>query len=79
MNCGQTGMQMAAEGVWNCRAACKLGDQMGISLPIAEQVYAVVHEGLSAQDAMTALMGRALARSLNEILGFAFDNAYLDR
>ena len=32
---------------------------MGISLPIAEQVYAVVHEGLPAQDAMTALMGRA--------------------
>lgn len=54
-----SGMQMAAEGVWNCRAACKLGGQMGISLPIAEQVHAVVHEGLSAQDAMTALMGRA--------------------
>lgn len=54
-----SGMQMAAEGVWNCRAVCKLGDQMGISLPITEQVHAVVHEGLSAQDAMTALMGRA--------------------
>ena len=54
-----SGMQMVAEGVWNCRAACELGAQMGISLPIAEQVKAVVHEDVSAQDAMTALMGRA--------------------
>jgi glycerol-3-phosphate dehydrogenase len=36
-----------------------LGAQMGMSLPIAEQVNAVVHEDVSPQDAMMALMGRA--------------------
>lgn len=53
------GMQMVAEGVWNCRAACSLGASVGIDLPIAEQVQAVVHEGVDAREAMIALMARA--------------------
>jgi glycerol-3-phosphate dehydrogenase (NAD(P)+) len=53
------GMQMVAEGVWNCRAACSLGASVGIDLPIAEQVQAVVHEGVGAREAMIALMERA--------------------
>jgi glycerol-3-phosphate dehydrogenase (NAD(P)+) len=53
------GMQMVAEGVWNCRAACSLGASVGIDLPIAEQVQAVVHEGVEAREAMMALMERA--------------------
>jgi glycerol-3-phosphate dehydrogenase (NAD(P)+) len=51
-------MKMVAEGVWNCQAAKELADQAGVSVPITEQVNAVVHEGRSPQVAMAALMGR---------------------
>jgi len=53
------GMKMVAEGVWNCRAAKELADELGVSVPITEQVNAVVHEGKDPREAMQALMGRA--------------------
>jgi glycerol-3-phosphate dehydrogenase (NAD(P)+) len=52
-------MKMVAEGVWNCQAAKELAGELGISVPITEQVNSVVHEGKDPRKAMMALMARA--------------------
>lgn len=51
-------MKMVAEGVWNCQAAKELAGELGVSVPITEQVNAVVHEGKDPRQAMMALMSR---------------------
>ncbi len=53
------GMKMVAEGIWNCQAAKELADELGISVPITEQVNAVVHEGKDPRKAVLDLMSRA--------------------
>ncbi len=52
------GMKMVAEGVWNCQAAKELADELGIPVPITEQVNAVVHEGKDPRQAVLDLMAR---------------------
>lgn len=52
-------MKMVAEGVWNCQAAKELADELGVSVPITEQVNAVIHEGKDPRQAVMALMSRA--------------------
>jgi glycerol-3-phosphate dehydrogenase (NAD(P)+) len=52
-------MKMVAEGVWNCQAAKELAGELGVSVPITDQVNAVVHEGKDPREAMMALMSRA--------------------
>jgi glycerol-3-phosphate dehydrogenase (NAD(P)+) len=52
-------MKMVAEGVWNCQAAKELADQLGVSVPITEQVNAVVHEEKDPRKAVRDLMTRA--------------------
>ncbi|WP_372806627.1 NAD(P)H-dependent glycerol-3-phosphate dehydrogenase [Pontiella sp.] len=52
-------MKMVAEGVWNCQAAKELADEKGVSVPITEQVNAVVHEGKDPRQAVLDLMSRA--------------------
>jgi glycerol-3-phosphate dehydrogenase (NAD(P)+) len=52
-------MKMVAEGVWNCQAAKELAGELGVSVPITEQVNAVVHEGKDPRQAMMDLMARA--------------------
>lgn len=52
------GMEQVAEGVWTCRAALDLATELGIEVPITEQVVAVVHEGRNPREAVQALMGR---------------------
>jgi len=51
-------MKMVAEGVWNCQAAKELADQLGVPVPITEQVNAVVHEGKDPRQAVMDLMTR---------------------
>lgn len=53
------GMKMVAEGVWNCRAAKVLADELGVPVPITEQVDAVVHDGKDPRQAVMDLMSRA--------------------
>lgn len=53
------GMKMVAEGVWNCRAAKELADELGVPMPIVEQVNAVIHDGKDPRQAMMDLMSRA--------------------
>ncbi len=52
-------MKMVAEGVWNCQAAMELAAGLGISVPITEQVNAIVHEGKDPRKAVMDLMSRS--------------------
>ncbi len=48
-----------AEGVTTARSARNLGRKVGMDMPITEQVYGVLYEGLSPQEGLAALLGRA--------------------
>lgn len=52
------GMEQVAEGVWTCRAALDLANELGIDVPITEQVVAIVHEDKDPRAAVQALMER---------------------
>lgn len=49
-----------AEGVFTARSAYEMGRQYGVDMPITEQVYRILYEGRTPQQAVTELMGRAL-------------------
>ena len=51
-------MNMVAEGVKSSRAVVDLARGVGVEMPIAEQVVAVLYEGRSAADVLPRLMGR---------------------
>ncbi|HOE60144.1 MAG TPA: NAD(P)H-dependent glycerol-3-phosphate dehydrogenase [Kiritimatiellia bacterium] len=51
-------MKMVAEGVWNAKIIHALSRTHGVSMPITEVVHALCYEGLSARDAVEALMTR---------------------
>ena len=46
------------EGVATARAVKRLAEQYAVDMPISEQVYRVLHEGLSAREAVQALLAR---------------------
>jgi glycerol-3-phosphate dehydrogenase (NAD(P)+) len=54
-----------AEGVDTTVAALRLAKKLEVEMPIAEQVYRVLFDGLSAKEAVPALMERELKRELN--------------
>jgi len=51
-------MKQVAEGVWNCSNARALGQNLGIELPITEEVYNILHNDLEPIRAVEDLMGR---------------------
>ncbi|MBW3669261.1 MAG: NAD(P)H-dependent glycerol-3-phosphate dehydrogenase [Actinobacteria bacterium] len=51
-------MNMVAEGVKTSRAVVDLADRVGVEMPIAEQVVAVLYEGRKAAEVIPALMRR---------------------
>ncbi|MDQ3757793.1 MAG: NAD(P)H-dependent glycerol-3-phosphate dehydrogenase [Actinomycetota bacterium] len=51
-------MNMVAEGVKTSRAALELARRVGVEMPIAEQVVAVLYEGRTAAEVIPALMRR---------------------
>ena len=51
-------MHMVAEGVKTVRVVREISDELGLDTPIADQVYRVVHEGLSAARAYRGLLPR---------------------
>ena len=53
-------MQMVAEGVETTIAAAHLSRQVGVQMPITDEVYAILHEGKAPRAAIEDLMGRAL-------------------
>ena len=52
--------RQTAEGVKSCESIIQLAHDHGVSVPIIEQVAAVVHDGRSPQEVVGALMLRAL-------------------
>jgi glycerol-3-phosphate dehydrogenase (NAD(P)+) len=63
-------MQMVAEGVWTTRALFgPESEARGIPMPIAEQVHAVLFEGLDPRQAVSALMGREPAGEMDGLGG----------
>ena len=54
--------RMIAEGARTVRSALALAKQHGVSLPVCEEVAAVLFEGKPPADALTALLGRAPTR-----------------
>jgi glycerol-3-phosphate dehydrogenase (NAD(P)+) len=53
-----SGTRMVAEGVRTSAAVVELAARVGVEMPIAEQVVAVLHQGKSAAEVVPLLMGR---------------------
>lgn len=51
---------MVIEGAYTCVSALQLSKQHHVPLPIAEAVYRIIYRGLKPQDAVAALMQRAI-------------------
>jgi glycerol-3-phosphate dehydrogenase (NAD(P)+) len=51
-------MHMVAEGVKTCRVVMELAERYGVELPIAREVYGVVHEGRTPLQAYRGLVRR---------------------
>jgi glycerol-3-phosphate dehydrogenase (NAD(P)+) len=51
-------MHMVAEGVKTCRVVMELAERYGVDLPIAREVYGVVHEGRTPMQAYRGLIRR---------------------
>ncbi|HOO93461.1 MAG TPA: glycerol-3-phosphate dehydrogenase, partial [Opitutales bacterium] len=51
---------MTVEGYWTCRSFHELCNAKGIDAPILNQLYGILYEGQSAENALGALMSRDL-------------------
>ena len=58
-------MVMVAEGVKTTRVALALAERLGVEMPIAQGVHKVLYEGISAADAVEALMARSSTYELD--------------
>jgi glycerol-3-phosphate dehydrogenase (NAD(P)+) len=54
------GMKQVAEGAWNCAIARDLARERRVSVPITDEVYAIVREGKPPREAVAALMTREM-------------------
>jgi glycerol-3-phosphate dehydrogenase (NAD(P)+) len=61
----RSSMSGIAEGVDTTVATLRLADNLGVEMPIAEQVYRVLFEGLEVKKVVRALMERELKPELN--------------
>ena len=59
---------MVVEGVTTTKAAYELGRQHNIEMPITEEIYKILYEGLNAKDAVLNLMTRNKTHELEEIV-----------
>jgi glycerol-3-phosphate dehydrogenase (NAD(P)+) len=53
-------MRMVAEGVKTTKVAHELAATLGVPAPLTDVMFAIVHQGAPAREAMTRLMSRAL-------------------
>jgi glycerol-3-phosphate dehydrogenase (NAD(P)+) len=53
-------MKMVAEGVKTTNAAVDLAKRLSVEMPISQQMYEMLHYGVSARDAIQRLMERSL-------------------
>lgn len=61
-------MRMVAEGVKTTRSVYNLSKKLGVDLPICNEVYAVLFEGLSVKETVQRLMNRSLKHELDGVL-----------
>ncbi len=61
-------MRMVAEGVKTTRSVYNLSKKLGIDLPICNEVYSVLFEGLSVEETVQRLMNRSLKHELDGVL-----------
>ncbi len=59
---GQT--KAVAEGMNTAKAVHLLSKRLGVEMPISEQVYAILHQGVSPKETLSALMNRDLKGEL---------------
>ena len=52
------GMEQVAEGVWTSGTALALARQLGVAVPVMEQVDAILHHGKRPKEAVVELMSR---------------------
>jgi glycerol-3-phosphate dehydrogenase (NAD(P)+) len=62
-------MNMVAEGVKTSKVVMELAEELGVEMPIAEQVHAVCHLGATAQDAYRGLLRRDHRREMHGMPG----------
>ncbi len=55
-----------AEGVITAKTAVALARELGVEMPITEQIHALLYEGKSAEQALRDLMGRRRRKELDE-------------
>lgn len=60
IDAAQEEIQQVVEGVLAAKAVKEVADRLGVEMPICEQVYQVLYEGLPAGDAVGNLMRRSL-------------------
>ncbi len=48
------------EGVMAARAVKEVADRLGLEMPICQQIFRIIHEGVPPQEAVSQLMGRKL-------------------
>jgi glycerol-3-phosphate dehydrogenase (NAD(P)+) len=58
-------MNMVAEGVKTSAVVQELADELGLDLPIAHEVYRVVHEGQPASEAYRGLLRREIRSEMH--------------
>ena len=56
----QDEIQQVVEGVKAAKAVHAVAEQLGIEMPIVDQVYRIIYEGVAPRDAVEALMNRAI-------------------
>jgi glycerol-3-phosphate dehydrogenase (NAD(P)+) len=59
-------MREVAEGVRTSKAVKQLSDNLGIEMPVTNQVYSVLYEGRTAAEAARELMSRPLRDEFDE-------------
>lgn len=58
---------MVVEGIYTTEAAYELAQQVGVEMPITEQIYHVVNEAIDAREAVMRLMSRQKKHETEEL------------
>jgi glycerol-3-phosphate dehydrogenase (NAD(P)+) len=56
----QEEIQQVVEGVLAAKAVKLVADRMSVEMPICQEIYRILYEGVAPREAVSALMGRAL-------------------
>lgn len=59
-------MRMVAEGVKTAKSVYDLSREIGVDMPISQEIYRILYEGLSPKEAVYRLMTRDLKKELDE-------------